>query len=195
MNDDKVVLDRGGLLRLGGGVSLLLVLVFTAGTVVGFALGGGTAGVPAGGISAPAGLSVASTGPILPPPRPAPEVEPDPSGPRPSAGDAPGAEATEVVAEAAPRFVDRSDPAADAGYAVQVGVFGVEANAERLVAQLRSRGYDPLVTALRNRSGHWMQRVQLSTYPTERAASAAADTFRVREGMPAVVVAWGGGGE
>ena len=89
-----------------------------------------------------------------------------------------------------------SEPTAAASprYVVQVGVFGVERNAERMVVRLRARGYDPLVTAVRNRSGQWLQRVQLSAYGTEGDAVAAAESFTDREGLPAVVVTMAEGG-
>jgi DedD protein len=74
-------------------------------------------------------------------------------------------------------------------YAVQLGVFGVAGNAERLASRVRARGYDPIITAMRNRSGQWLKRVNLSVYTDEDEATAAARTFRTREGLPAVVVA------
>lgn len=73
-------------------------------------------------------------------------------------------------------------------YAVQLGVFGVETNADRFATSLRGRGYDPLVVAARNRSGQWMKRVHLGVFDTEASALAAAETFNSREGLPAVVV-------
>ncbi len=73
-------------------------------------------------------------------------------------------------------------------WTVQLGVFGVESNADRMAARLRARGYDPLVTAVRNRSGGWLRRVHLDLYRTEAAALAAARRFRGAEGMPAVAV-------
>lgn len=73
-------------------------------------------------------------------------------------------------------------------FAVQLGVFGVESNADRFARGLRGRGYDPLVVAARNRSGQWMKRVHLSVFDSEESALAAAETFITREGLPAVVV-------
>ena len=73
-------------------------------------------------------------------------------------------------------------------YAVQLGVFGVETNADRFATSLRGRGYDPLVVAARNRSGQWMKRVHLAVFDTEASALAAAESFNLREGLPAVVV-------
>ena len=85
--------------------------------------------------------------------------------------------------------VEGDRPAASgAEYAVQVGVFGVEANVTALTADLRRRGYDPLVVAMRNRSGQWLQRVHVSVFGRRESAVMAARSFREKEGMGAIVV-------
>ena len=201
----EVVLDRTGVIQLLGGVASLLVLGFTAGAVVGFWVHGGGE-LPAGVTAAPPSVVPATTAPQtcvpaeadaplrmaeLPPP--AETAEP---GSATGAGDVFGVDAVDPGIDEAGDGA--GDPAFDfetpyvpvrPRYAVQVGVFGVDTNADRMVDQLRRRGYDPLVTAVRNRSGQWMKRVSLSVYDSEDLARMAAETFTHREGLPAVVVA------
>lgn len=185
-----MVLDRASLLQLGGGIVALMVVGFTAGAVTGFglharSLAEGTAPVPAEAPApeaAPTAAVQASTTqsvPVCEPAEPAILRTADVwEGPGPADPVGPAAPAREATRR----------------YVVQVGVFGVERNAERMVVQLRARGYDPLVTAVRNRSGQWLQRVQLSAYGTEGDAVAAAESFTDREGLPAVVVTMAEGG-
>lgn len=204
-----MVLDRASLLQLGGGIVALMVVGFTAGAVTGFGLHA---------------RSLAEGPPAVPAEAPAPEAAPAPAVQASTTQSVPVCEPAEPailrtadvwegpgpadpVGPAAPgvrdRTVEQGLPGPDAAppareatprYVVQVGVFGVERNAERMVVQLRARGYDPLVTAVRNRSGQWLQRVQLSAYGTEGDAVAAAESFTDREGLPAVVVTMAEGG-
>lgn len=202
-NEREVVLDRAGLIQLAGGMFLLLTFGFTAGAVVGFGVrGGGSTPAPAAstGGAGPAVTSTAATE-RCEPAQPLPMREADAGIAAP-----PGAEEPEVapfrapvtaVAQAAPEPEVAEPPAADASiddvrekYAVQLGVFGVEANAKRLASDLRRRGYDPLVAATRNRSGQWLKRVSLAVYDSEAEAELAAQAFKQREGLPAVVVAF-----
>lgn len=225
MSSEEVVLDRAGLVRVGGGVLVLAALGFVAGAVVGFGMNGGAAegfdleALQAGG-DPPEALAAALAAACPPTGEAAAAGEGGEEGGGgmasllrlsavPGLGAAGEGAAAPGAAEAGPgaadaafeaSSLDRTAPPesaaaqergeAEAGrYAVQVGVFGVEENAERLAERLRHQGYDPLVTALRNRSGQWLQRVHLSVYGSEASAREAARSFTEREGIPAVVVA------
>ncbi len=196
----EVVLDRAGVVRLWVGVVVLVAIGFTTGAVVGFGLH-------------PEAAALVEARPAVPASRTATRVaSAEPCVPADS-GRAVGmaaAKTPDSTRTGAPEHVDSADarvdppsrprtvvaeapthrPASGPRYAVQVGVFGVPANAKRLAARLRSRGYDPLVTAMRNRSGHWLRRVDLSVFADQDEAQDSAASFRVREGLPAVVVAY-----
>lgn len=196
----EVVLDRAGVVRLSVGVVALVAIGFTMGAVVGFGLQSeaGTLAETTLGASAPkAGHRIAAAEPCVP----------ADSGRAVGMAAAKGADSTHagasghadstsarVGAPARPRVLAAPAPvrhrAAGPRYAVQVGVFGVPRNAARLAAHLKRRGYDPLVTAMRNRSGHWLRRVDLSVFETQDEAQDSAASFRTREGLPAVVVVY-----
>lgn len=179
-NAKEVVLDRAGLIQLAGGTTLLLALCFTAGAVVGFGVrgGGGPSTAPSSVAEVASSVTKAS------------DLEPCvPAEPLPLRIADAGAAASTAPALSATPTAGTPSPRAER-YAVQLGVFGVDANADRLAARLRRRGYDPLVAAMRNRSGQWMKRVSLAVYDSEQEAELAASAFQDREGMPAVVVAF-----
>jgi cell division septation protein DedD len=198
VKNDGVVLDRTGLIQLVGGTSLLLVFCFTAGAVVGFAVHGDMSAIPgpvdAGGAAATqASLSDACV--------PAPEAA---ALQRSASADVASPPAVELVTPPvqvaeepaaavaelpAPDTQEAAEPPSGK-WAVQLGVFGVAANADRLAADLRRRGYEPRVAATRGRAGRWMQRVSLAVYDSEEDAQLAARDFQTREGLPAVVVAF-----
>jgi len=73
-------------------------------------------------------------------------------------------------------------------YAVQIGAFGVRENAESLAQDLRRRGYDPLIVAVRSRSGDWLNHVHLSLHEDEASARAMARRFSEQETLSALVV-------
>ncbi len=214
----EVVLDRAGLARLVVGVIVLVGLGFTTGAVIGFGLHpeiGDAAGTSAR--AAPQPVRQASAAQPCPAPdsgravgmasaahsgrtsavrdpgarvsdpgvvvskRTGKELAQAPAQPRNEVARAPARPGSEMARATAPP---------GPSYAVQVGVFGVSRNADRLAARLRNRGYDPLITAMRNRSGHWLRRVALSLYSTQDEAQDAAASFRAREGLPAVVVVY-----
>ncbi len=205
MSARRVVLDRTGLIQLGGGVALLLALGFATGAVVGFAARGGAAApVPAG--ARPAAVTVHQTSsaqPCVPAasapavsvadtlhPAAAPSTTLRATAPGRTRG---GAASPAAVSERA--AIARRSVQARHRYAVQVGVFAVPDNAHRLAHHLRARGYDPLVVAMRNRSGHWMRWVDLSVFRTRDQARVAAASFRAHERLPAVVVVYRGPGK
>ena len=184
----KVVLDSSGLAQLAAGIVCLSVVVFLAGATLGFAL-------QPTDVYAEMEL----------PPSPGEdrsviavdgEVESVLSGEvADESTREDGSTITAMLSET--QLQDRSPAPFEESFqvernvrfAVQVGAFGVEANADRMLQRLRGKGYDPLVTAVRNRSGQWMSRVNLSVYESEAVAVAAAESFSSTEGAPAVVVA------
>lgn len=184
----KVVLDSSGLAQLAAGIVCLSVVVFLAGATLGFALQ--PTDVYAEMELPPSSGEVRSVIAVDG------EVESVLSGEvADESTREDGSTITAMLSET--QLQDRS-PAPFEGsfqvernvrFAVQVGAFGVEANADRMLQRLRGKGYDPLVTAVRNRSGQWMSRVNLSVYESEAAAVAAAESFSSTEGAPAVVVA------
>ncbi len=111
----------------------------------------------------------------LPPePQPEPAVEPEPDQAAPE----------QKVAEQPVPPAQRAD--AVTGWAVQVGSFSSEENAERLAAKLRDRGY-PAFVALSLIDGRSMHRVRVGPEPDRRRAESLADRLR-RDGQPGKVV-------
>lgn len=184
----KVVLDSSGLAQLAAGIVCLSVVVFLAGATLGFALQ--PTDVYAEMELPPSSGEVRSVIAVDG------EVESVLSGEvADESTREDGSTITAMLSET--QLQDRSPAPFEESFqvernvrfAVQVGAFGVEANADRMLQRLRGKGYDPLVTAVRNRSGQWMSRVNLSVYESEAAAVAAAESFSSTEGAPAVVVA------
>jgi cell division septation protein DedD len=81
-----------------------------------------------------------------------------------------------------------AEPIKEGRYAVQVGAFGVRANADALAEDLRARGYEPLIIAAQNRRGDWLEHVHLSVHADEAGARAVAEAFSRSEQLTAVVV-------
>lgn len=71
-----------------------------------------------------------------------------------------------------------SPPAAPDGLAVQVGAFGSEAAANRLVRELQSKGFDAYLSPV-ERGGKTLQRVRVG--PARDAATAAATAERLKQ--------------
>ncbi|MGY8799724.1 MAG: SPOR domain-containing protein [Longimicrobiales bacterium] len=211
MNDPRVVLDKTGLIQLSVGMVALLGLGFVAGAVVGYGVH-----VDPQLRSAADGVSIAMDLQDAPACLPA-----DPVNTQLAAADAPTDEAaptaesmlsdraTVAMNDALMRRRTLAAAASDLsqtaempsaiglegarkGYAVQLGAFGVEENADRFAGSLRGRGYDPLVVAARNRSGQWIKRVHLQVFESEASALLAAESFSTHEGIPAVVVPFEG---
>ena len=72
------------------------------------------------------------------------------------------------------------------GWAVQVGSFSSEANAERLAAELKERGY-PAFVALSLIDGQSMHRVRVGPEPDRGRAETLAERLR-RDGQGGKVV-------
>ena len=184
----KVVLDSSGLAQLAAGIVCLSVVVFLAGATLGFAL-------QATDVYAEMELSPSSVED-----RSVIAVDRDGESvlSREVLGESTsedGSTTTAMLSETQLQELSQApveesfQVERNVRFAVQVGAFGVEANADRMLQRLRGKGYDPLVTAVRNRSGQWMSRVNLSVYESEAVAVAAAESFSSMEGAPAVVVA------
>jgi len=121
--------------------------------------------------------------PSSPAPPPAVAPAPAPSAPAPAAASAPPAAvaapaprpaapaaAPKVTAEA--RHAERP-PVAGSGWAVQLGVFGQRDNADRLVRDLRSRGFEAFVSPV-SRPGNTLYRVRVGPEHDRDAAEQLA---------------------
>lgn len=173
MKKHVVALDSRALAQLMMTSMFLLGLVFLAGAVVGFAVHPDVAS----GVSAPVGAPTSSavTTAVQE------SVAEEPAAPvRPVR--------VAVLSEPAVEETEDRVPVEELEYAVQLGVFRVESNVLALTADLRRRGYDPLVVAMRNRSGQWLRRVHLSVFGRRESAAMAARSFREKEGLDAIVV-------
>ncbi len=80
----------------------------------------------------------------------------------------------------------RAAPAPSGDWAVQVGSFGDEGNAERLAQRVAALGHSPRITTYRA-GGRVMYRVRIGPHATREAAEAAASALAAR-GFPAQVV-------
>ncbi len=196
----RMDVDGFTLLRLALGGTFFCGLIFLAGAVVGYSL----STPPDEGVSTPEVpvVALAVEGehcPEVPPvsvlladaPDPAPAPA-EPEVPIPSPEPVRVAESLTTQAWVdvpTTRELDPPPPASrNRRYAVQVGAFSVRGNADALAEDLRQRGYEPLVITARSRTGEWLEHVHLSVHPDEAVALAAADTFRSREQLAAVVV-------
>lgn len=203
----RLNLDRATLLQLGAGTTIILFVAFFSGTLLGYSLSTGTPVAEDAGSDAVQLAQAVGPAPacapeermaldldaILPtlnlparaawaPPAPAIDLEDrsvDIQLPEPSPA------APEVVRQAE---VLPEPPTTSGGFAVQVGAFGVRANADALAADLRARGYEPLIIAAQTRSGDWLEHVHLSIHADETAARAVAEAFVRSEQLTAVVV-------
>jgi len=77
-------------------------------------------------------------------------------------------------------------PAPSGDWAVQVGSFGDEENAQRLAQRISALGHSPRITTYRA-GGRVMYRVRVGPHATREAAEAAASSLAAR-GFPAQVV-------
>lgn len=73
----------------------------------------------------------------------------------------------------------------DGGFSIQVGAFRKASNSEKVLQDLRSRGYEPYVIEERGRS--LLRTVRLGRYADRQEALQAASEFERREGMDAIV--------
>lgn len=80
----------------------------------------------------------------------------------------------------------RTAPAPSGNWAVQLGSFGDEENAQRLVRRVSAIGHSPAITTYRA-NGRVMYRVRIGPYATRDAAQSAASALAAA-GFPAQVV-------
>lgn len=170
MTRHVVTLDSRALAQLIMASMFLLGLVFLAGAVVGFAMHPDVDS----GVSAPVGAPTSS-------PAATTTQESVAEEPAPTARMA-------AMSEPAAEEPGDNGPFEEMEYAVQVGVFRVEANVVAFTADLRRRGYDPVVVGIRSRSGQGLQRVHVSVFGRRESAVVAARSFREQEGLDAIVV-------
>lgn len=90
----------------------------------------------------------------------------------------PGAAAQATPAAPPETIVDSREPPAPGGLAVQVGAFGSEDAAKRLVRELQAKGYDAYLSPV-ERGGKTLQRVRVG--PARDAATAAATAERLKQ--------------
>lgn len=104
---------------------------------------------------------------------PVPEPEPEPA-----TATATALDAVARPAEPAPAAQPAAQPAAGAGWAVQVGSFGDRENAEALAERLRGRGYPVLTTQFRS-GGQVLYRVRVG--PFSQRLEAESQLARVQQ--------------
>ena len=147
--------------------------------------------------AAPAPVPVKEPEPVavasVPVPEPEPELEPETgmeTGVELAAALEPGAEV--VVAEAAPAEA-QAQPAevTPLAFSVQVGAFRSPENMERVLEDLRSRGYEPYVVELTGSRKRVLHAVRIGRYTDRSEALQAASDFRRRERMAALVLRTG----
>lgn len=89
------------------------------------------------------------------------------------------------VAQPAVMKMAASPPPPMDGYSLQVGAFRQAANSEKVLQDLRSRGYEPYVIEERGRS--LLRTVRVGRYTDRREALRAASEFERSEGMDVIV--------
>ncbi|MCC7257456.1 MAG: SPOR domain-containing protein [Gammaproteobacteria bacterium] len=125
-----------------------------------------------------------------PEPPPAPAVPPREAAvpPKPATVASPSTPASAPpVAEAAAAAPPQRAPATGSGFVVQVGTFGQRANAERLVATLRGKGFEAYVSPL-ERGGKTLYRVRVGPAGSRQTASDLARRLSAA-GQPGQLVA------
>lgn len=93
-----------------------------------------------------------------------------------------------AAAEAAPSAPGTAASAAAGEWAVQLGSFGDEANADRLAARVSTYGYDAAVSPYRA-GGRVMHRVRVGPQPTRAEAEAVASSLSAHGFVAQVVTA------
>jgi cell division septation protein DedD len=89
------------------------------------------------------------------------------------------------VAQPAVMKTAAAAPSPTDGYSLQVGAFRKAANSEKVLQDLRSRGYEPYVIEERGRS--LLRTVRVGRYADRREALRAASEFERSEGMDVIV--------
>lgn len=108
-----------------------------------------------------------------------PAAQPPPGPSSDAAPSTSSAAAAPATPAAPPEALDDSrEPPAPGGLAVQVGAFGSEDAAKRLVRELQAKGYDAYLSPV-ERGGKTLQRVRVG--PARDAATAAATAERLKQ--------------
>ena len=139
------------------------------------------AGSPAGAAEAPAATPAAESLPPQPASEPVRVAQAADAPSTPPASAAPPASEPDAAIAPAPVIPARG------GWAVQVGAFGSEASARKLVDQLREAGYRAYVSPV-SRGGKTLHRVRVGPEPARAEAESLVAGLKVR-GLPATVVA------
>jgi DedD protein len=107
--------------------------------------------------------------------------------PEPVQEPGPAFEEPAPVAQPAVMKTAAPEPQADemGRYSLQVGAFRQAANSEKVIQDLRSRGYEPYVIEERGRS--LLRTVRVGRYADRREALRAASEFERSEGMDVIV--------
>lgn len=116
--------------------------------------------------------------------------------PEPAAFDPGGAgESAAPASAAAP--AGRDEPVADddpippvdlSAFAVQLGAFLSEENADALLAEIQSRGYEPYIHRMRTNDGRPLHSVRIGRYAERKDAWDAAQRFTDKENLPASII-------
>ncbi|HEY9421704.1 MAG TPA: SPOR domain-containing protein, partial [Thermoanaerobaculia bacterium] len=115
-------------------------------------------------------------------PEPVPVSEPEPAFEEP----APAPVAQPAVMKTATLERPAAAPAEGVGrYSIQVGAFRSTVNSEKVIQDLRGRGYEPYVIEERGRS--LLRTVRVGRYADRREALRAASEFERSEGMNVIV--------
>jgi cell division septation protein DedD len=183
--------DKKSFTLLLAGLALAGALLFSAGLLAGVqwrteAPVTVAAVCPPAAPAQPCPETVPATAPLeiqapAPPPEPAPE---------PAAGPEPASDVVVAAFQAPPEEPAREEPERvepePEGFAVQVGAFSRPENSEKVVEDLKSRGYEPYVVELPG-SRRVLHTVRIGRYGDWAEAHRAATDFRRREGMTAIV--------
>lgn len=163
-------LHRLGVVLVAIGALIVAGLLFTAGWLVGTRRPQPATKTTAEALAEPA---AAPKGSALAPPAPAAS---------PAAPQAPGEAAAAAPAPAGSKLL----PAVT--FALEIGTFVTDAQAQELAAELQQRGFEPVVVEQKAPRGHSLFRVMVGSYTSRAEATKAAEAFVREEDRRAVVV-------
>ena len=91
-----------------------------------------------------------------------------------------------------PKALDirKNGPSRRADFSVQVGAFLSKGNAERLVADLKKKGYEPYLSAFLGYGRRKWYSVRILDCANLKDAEQAVSEYRRKEGRPAIVTRW-----
>jgi cell division septation protein DedD len=206
MNEIRLIVDRGSVVRAAIGLLLAAQLVFVAGAVLGFALHGD---LPPISDQPPESEQMAARDPAQGPESSVVQAEPAPlegreagepgeaerprlDAPVPSSPSGPLRQAGEASTTESPQAVTppvEVAPTVSVGYAIQFGAFRSGDNARTLQTELVRRGYEAIIVRSRAASGDWLHHVRLAQpASTEAEASTVAERFERIDRLAAVAV-------